>query len=645
MRTYQYSKPIFCSQRRKRSQSGQVLVIGLFFILGLSMMAFGVANIGMAVGEKIKLQDAVDGAAYSAAVHEARYMNLSAYINRAMIANYSTIAFNQALWATADGYDHGLAVTGATLYAVSTIAMIIPFGQPFAVQLKSIADVITAVHDVIHDINKFLKELFSQDDEDKDANGYIESYNTMILSLYQGLLYSALQSTRHKIVREVAHRTDPEAITTTVLGLGADEVSAKELADAIDFVISDPEDGIAAVAPLNRAFDRLHGRNLNDDRDNIMLGTMIEASLDSFSAGRNRAGEELLLRQLNTGNLLPMSDIIEDALEAICYASASWVFGDDCDRDIKFRVGSFLLDTDEDVIGEGHVPFVSRQRIREAEFFGLRIDIDLGGGVEFFLPEFIKGFLHADVGYSSGYKDTDIHNIANYITPSQRGSTCSVCRNPNCRFSVPGVGNWMNFLRCAGSGCLHNQLNYAIGALVFGLIYPPDAHWDGNTDVKPIPVLAIPPRLDLIPRYIAAVAGNLSKGTPAYDLDVNLDNVGVTNYERVDSDDEVRFGLPSFQGPSIVVIGVKRQEDVNSLHGLRLGPRGHGIGNSYDMTAMARSQVYFLHNPKRPQERPSIYNPHWAARLAPIESDNVPEMIRRGLPYVSSYGLPFTMAH
>ena len=641
-----YCYPGCRRQNASSRQRGQVLVIGLFFVLGLAMLAFGVANVGMAVGEKIKLQDAVDAAAYSAAVHEARFMNLSAYINRAIIANYSTIAFNQAVWATADSYDHGLAITAASLYAVSTVAMMLPFGQPLALQLDNIADTINSVHDVIHDINKFLKESFSQDEGDHDANGYIEAYNTMVLSLYQGLLYSALQSTRYKIVKEVAEAVDPHAVTTTVLGLGSEEVNAKELADAVDFVISDTDHSASGLAAINNSFDRFFGRNLTDDRDRVLIGTMVEASLDSFSAGRNREGDPLLLRQLNTMNLIPLADTIEDIMEAECVASASWLFGDDCDREMTFSVGSSLLDTDEDTVGQGHVPFISRQRIREVEFFGLRIKISLGG-VEYFMPEFIKGFLNADVGYSSGYKTTDIHNIANYLTPSSAAYICPICHNPRCRNSRPaGEGNWRNFLSCVGSGCLHNQLNYAIAALVFGLIYPPDAHWDGNTDVKPVPALGVvPPRPDLIARYDAAVIGHLSKGTPAYDLDVNLDSVGVTNYEREDIGGDARYGLPDFSGPSLVVIGVKDKDDVRSLRGLRLGERGLGIGNSYDMTAMARAQVYYIHNPNRPNERPNIYNPHWAARLAPIDSENAPTMIRRGLPYVASYGLPFTMTH
>ena len=598
---------------KRQDQQGQVLVIGLFVVLGLAMMAIGVANIGMAIAEKIQLQDAVDAAAYSAAVTEARYMNLSAYINRAMVANYNSMAFSQSLWATADSYDHGLAATAGSLYAIATIAMFLPLAQPVSVALDNAADGVSAVHDVIHDINKFLENNFMQDKGHSDWNSYPEMYNTMVLSTYQGLLYSAMQSARYDIINKVAKKVDKDVITTTVLGLGAEEVSAKELSDAVDFVINDPDKSAENFRMLNSSFDRFFGNDpASAGNNNVHLASVAEASLDKFSAGRDRQGNENLLRAINTGNLMPFSDTVEWLMTRACELSASWLWGDDCRRRFRLRLGSSMLDTDEDSPGEGHVPFVANKRLRETNFFGLNFDIDLGG-LEWFMPEFIKGFLFSDVGYSSGYKDTDIHNVANYITPSEVEK----------------------FFKCWGSSCLHNQLNYTIAALVFGLIYPPDVHWDGNTDVKPLQALSIqPPRQDLIFQYRAAVADHLSKGTPAYGYNVDLNNVGIPHYYRNDTMGELRVDNSRMEGPSLAVVGVKKKAGVRNLRGL-------GIDNQYDMTAIARGQVYYLHNPNRPKEIPSLFNPYWAARLAPVDSTNVPMLLRVGIPYISSNGFPF----
>ena len=129
-----------------------------------------------------------------------------------------------------------------------------------------------------------------------------------------------------------------------------------------------------------------------------------------------------------------------------------------------------------------------------------------------------------------------------------------------------------------------------------------------------------------------------SKGVPAYDFDVNLENVGFPNYYYDDQHAQTRPDQTLLDGPSVAVVGVKRKEQVNNLQGL-------GIGNEYDLTAIARAQVYYLYNPNRQGEKASLFNPYWAARLAPIDSDQTPTLLRKGLPYVAGMGLPLTSTH
>ncbi|MFZ5786819.1 MAG: pilus assembly protein TadG-related protein, partial [Acidobacteriota bacterium] len=60
--------------------------------VGLFIMALGVIatlNIGQAVSERIRLQNAADAAAYSLAAEEARLFNFFAFTNRAQVAHYA----------------------------------------------------------------------------------------------------------------------------------------------------------------------------------------------------------------------------------------------------------------------------------------------------------------------------------------------------------------------------------------------------------------------------------------------------------------------------------------------------------------------------------------------------------------------------
>jgi Flp pilus assembly protein TadG len=59
----------------------------LAFMACLSAAFILVFNVGQVVNDKIKLTNAADAAAYSAALWEARSLNFQAYLNRAMVAN------------------------------------------------------------------------------------------------------------------------------------------------------------------------------------------------------------------------------------------------------------------------------------------------------------------------------------------------------------------------------------------------------------------------------------------------------------------------------------------------------------------------------------------------------------------------------
>lgn len=614
-------------RNRLGEERGQVLVLGIFVVVGLTMVAITVANVGAVIAEKIHLQDTADAAAYSAAVVEARYMNLSAYVNRAMIANYDSMAFNTAVWAIFDANDHGLAVAAAILYLVSIVATIIALGEVVDV----VADGVKAVHDVLHDIHKdVIYPAFSQDET--DVNKFIEMYNTDLLSVYHGVLYAAMQSARYQVEQEVATKMNKDAITTTVLGLGAEATSYDELAQTVDYVIRDPGARGGFIGSLNNSFNTMAGDS-EDDKNDVYFTATTEASLDKFTSGRDRQGNIDKLRSFGTANIFGFAgDAMEFAIDLACEIGTLG-FGS-CNSTVALSIGPKLRDGFENKHDEEHVPVIARKRMREAEMFGVDLDLNINIFPGLSLP---LGDVADFVGvgnHTSGEKRNDITNNANLDEIS------------NFDFG--------RAFECILTGCQFNKINTLMAQLSSaGILSPPisnDDHWDGISDAKPVNWPEIYPPGDgqlAAVEYVAEVSGgfDLFDGVPKYDYNVDIDNVGFPNYHYDESKAAIRpDGISSstndnhIAGPSIGVVVVKNADKIPGLHGL-------GIGNEQPITAMARSQVYYLKNPKRPEEKPSLFNPHWVPRLAPMESQDTPPLLRKGIPFVASFGVTMAPTH
>lgn len=614
------------------NENGQVLLIGLFCIIGMTMISISVANIGIMVSEKIHLQDTVDAAAYSSAVVEARYMNLSAYINRAMMANYSSMAFNTALWATVDAYDHGLAIIADLLYKVSFALIWLP---PAANAVDTVADAISSVHELFHTVNQKLNDWFAQDEQ--DFNKYIEYFNIDILTIYQGLLYAATQSIRHQVQKEVALKMDDEVITTTMLGLGAETASYDELAKAVDFVIRDPEARTEPWERLNEVFDLMHGEAEDTLQHPFLLAATTEASLDKFSAGWDRAGEKDMLRQFDPiGNIFPMPAALTVAMWTACKASCL-IFFCSCNPRVTLSIGPSVRQGEENDADEARVPIIARQRMREVNMFGLNFRVQDGG----WIGDAISGIVGRH-GHTSGDVYNDVGNVANLLIPTM--------------FTDPGRA--AQCLATGASGAVFtpvrglNTLNILAAQTMFTapMVGAVDDHWDGTLDSTPDDSWEIiPPGAGIADAWdyllTSLTSWDLEDGVPKYDWQVDLDNVGFPLYTypeegATERPEGTNGGGENnlLTGPSIAVAGVKPREKINGLIGL-------GIGNDYSMTAIARAQVYYLRNPNRPKEHPSTFNPYWVARLAPIDSDDTPPLLRRGIPFLSSTGITVVPTH
>ncbi|MBL7661917.1 Tad domain-containing protein [bacterium] len=623
---------------KRVNQRGQVLVIGLIMAISLVMIAITVANVGMMVSQKIRLQNTVDASAYSAAVIEARYMNLAAYINRAIIANYDMMAFNTALWATTDAYDHGLASLVGTLYIAAGIIQLFPPLYGVANAVDQIGAGLDQVHGFFHTFNHELNDLLDQDngDPNSDINKYIEIYNTDALSTYQGLLFVAMQASRAEVVKKVAEKMDPKVKTTTVLGLASETMSGDELMTAVDWVIDDPDKREAPFDTFNSTFNKVMGEESNTDDHPVLLGALTEASLDRFTIGRNREGQQNLIRSFNFGEILP--GWITDALVIFqvekCIESCLGSFFTECDCDFESHaiLGAQAQYGQEDDFDQARVPVIARQRMREVNFFGL--DLSLGN---------MTGLLGIPAvwGHTSGEKFADIGNYAN-------------------RADFEDF-DWDRFWECQmNSGqCSLNEINSALSqksGLVLGGVSAlcgafsggawVDDHWDGSFDytaacgVRYFNYLANVCWGDAFSYFTDTCDQGFEDGVPRYDWKTDLNNVGFSTYIYDQTGAEQRpTGTKGgdnnnlLAGPSIAVYGVKDQQDVRTISGL-------GIGNTYPLSALARSQVYYQRNPNRPDEKPNLFNPYWVARLAPVDSEDTQAMLKEVIPFVGSYGIP-----
>jgi len=76
----------------RRLHSGQALIASLALLAGMLGGFVLVFNSGQLVNDKMRLTNAVDAAAYSAAQWQARALNFQAYLNRAIVANEVAIA-------------------------------------------------------------------------------------------------------------------------------------------------------------------------------------------------------------------------------------------------------------------------------------------------------------------------------------------------------------------------------------------------------------------------------------------------------------------------------------------------------------------------------------------------------------------------
>jgi hypothetical protein len=106
-------------RRRGKRESGQALVLGALLLLVVAGTLLATLNLGNAVHERIRLQNAADAQAHALAVLEARAFNLFANSNRALASAYVSLVGVHA-YHSATSYAVGL--YDATLVAMGVAA-------------------------------------------------------------------------------------------------------------------------------------------------------------------------------------------------------------------------------------------------------------------------------------------------------------------------------------------------------------------------------------------------------------------------------------------------------------------------------------------------------------------------------------------
>jgi len=244
-----------CGPRRfltPRGQSGQIILMYLFFLLPMTMIVLSVFNVGNMVAEKMKVQNAADNAAYSAAVWEARYMNLTAYTSRAMVANYDTMATIDAIWSMMDSLD------GFMFILLKVLDIFFGLGED-----------LQPLHQVVAQANDLTAKLVGSNGKNGGTPGIerpIELYNDF-LSMTQLALYVATQFGRINVIKSVAWSTDRNIQYDTI----AEILNALSLDNRVKWDKTDKQNGLRLTAE----------RSLNDFSNGESMRNFLQNALPS----------------------------------------------------------------------------------------------------------------------------------------------------------------------------------------------------------------------------------------------------------------------------------------------------------------------------------------------------------------------------
>ena len=168
--------------------AGQALIAALAFAALLAGGSLLVFTLGQTVNDKLRLQNAADTSAFSAALWEARSLNFQAYTNRAIVANEVAIAQFVSLqsWSS---------YMGRTLGNTSRVTAWVP----------AVGHALASVSQVWGGVDRVLQSTLPV------AEGAISHWNVDVLAAAQGIMHQQALIGAADLVDTVAKATEPRA--------------------------------------------------------------------------------------------------------------------------------------------------------------------------------------------------------------------------------------------------------------------------------------------------------------------------------------------------------------------------------------------------------------------------------------------------
>lgn len=211
------------SSRWKRK--GQVLPLGLVFLVICCASLLFMFSSGKAVDEKLTVTNAADAAAYSAGIVHARALNYEAYVNRAIIANELAIAQAVSMVSWLRYFEDAVAQSGKVDDYVG--GYVILGAVPVAAALT-----------VVEVINEYVSAWTGGEADLETVVNLVEYFNALgVVNIHAGAVIGLRASQmatdlafssgapQTNLAREVARRSDAsldvEMVPASILGLAA----------------------------------------------------------------------------------------------------------------------------------------------------------------------------------------------------------------------------------------------------------------------------------------------------------------------------------------------------------------------------------------------------------------------------------------
>lgn len=257
-------------------QKGQSLLWVLGFLATMAVTFAGVYSVGQATSEKQKIVNATDAAAYTGGMVEARALNLTAYANRAEIANEVFVAQMVSM-------ESWVAYIKETIDSYKTIANWLSVTVVLAPVAQAVARVLTVIENAIGAVQGSLGLAVDASIYAVDKVYYSLAYKAATLAIFTppSMAYAAQSAAESVLAANVANQGGK--------------------IDAAPIAFKAAELGLVNAARWNNAFKQYTKSSIgsaSDGRRNA--AEILQASRDGFST--DRKGTDLPFLNVLWGN-------------------------------------------------------------------------------------------------------------------------------------------------------------------------------------------------------------------------------------------------------------------------------------------------------------------------------------------------------